>query len=83
MINGRTINDKLRKGKGRLRQLLRAKTPREKIIEELYLRAYSRLPKPEEVQRLLKAFDAGNSPTQVWEDIFWAVLNSREFVFNH
>jgi len=83
LINGRTINDKLRHRDGCLQKRLRTKAPKEKIIEELYMGAYSRPPRPEETERLLAAFDDGTPPVQAWEDIFWAVLNSHEFVFNH
>ena len=28
-------------------------------------------------------FDGVEDPAPVWEDVFWALLNSREFIFNH
>lgn len=83
LINGATIQAKLRSEGGRLRRLLRAGAGPEAILEELYLAAYCRYPKPEEKARLLAVVEKGGGKPEVWEDIFWAVLNSREFVFQH
>ncbi len=82
LINGNTISGKLRRPNGRLRQLLARKTPPDKIVEELYLVAYSRPPTAAEADRLLESMDSAMTAA-AWEDVFWAVLNSQEFVFNH
>lgn len=59
------------------------KTPAE-IIEELYIRALTRKPKPEEVQALLAlASDAAKPDAQFYKDLFSSLLNSSEFMFNH
>lgn len=58
-------------------------TPLEKI-ETLYFAALSRPPSPQEQQRLLDFVNA-HSPEQrkeAYADIFWALLNSPEFVLN-
>lgn len=55
-------------------------------IEALYLAALSRKPRPEELDRLTK-FVASGGPSKnekaALADVFWALLNSSEFVFNH
>jgi hypothetical protein len=59
------------------------------VIEELYLRTLTRKPTAKESQGLLdiiEADSAANPPAglrETLEDGFWAILNSREFVFNH
>ena len=40
-------------------------------------------PTPEEVERLMAIVGQSANPQQGLEDVFWAVLNSREFIFNH
>jgi hypothetical protein len=55
-------------------------------IEALYLAALSRGPRPEELDRLVPYVDRGGptlNPKQALADVFWALLNSAEFVSNH
>ena len=55
-------------------------------IETIYLAALTRSPRPDESERLTKYVDSGG-PTknqkQALSDVFWALLNSSEFLFNH
>jgi hypothetical protein len=82
MINGATAQGKIAQG-GVVRNLLAAgKTP-EQVIETIYIRCLSRRPSVEEMQRLLGVVSESGNPQVGLEDVFWAVLNSREFVFNH
>ena len=53
------------------------------VIEQIYVRCLSRPPRPEEFSKLLAAVAAEKNQQQALEDVFWAVLNSREFMFNH
>jgi hypothetical protein len=54
------------------------------IVEDLFLRCFSRRPSDAERADLAQALDeAGAGRQQVLEDIFWALLNSKEFMFNH
>jgi hypothetical protein len=47
------------------------------------IRALSRRPTPAELERLTALVAGAENPQAGLEDVFWAVLNSREFVFNH
>jgi hypothetical protein len=52
-------------------------------LDTLFLAAYSRLPRPEERERFMKVVRAKADPDarkQVYANIFWALLNSPEFV---
>lgn len=55
-------------------------------IETLYLAALSRRPRPEELARLT-TYVASGGPSKnqkaALADVFWALLNSSEFLFNH
>ena len=61
------------------------KTPPEKIVEEAYLGSLSRFPTEPEQEKILKVLsEAKDSETRaVVEDIYWAILSSKEFLFNH
>ena len=53
------------------------------IIEEMYLRTLTRKPTEKEISSLAGVLATEKDPKLVLEDIFWSLLNSREFVFNH
>jgi len=55
----------------------------EKVIEELYVRCVSRKPTSEETEKLEKFLGKEAKPEPVLNDLFWSLLNSKEFVFNH
>lgn len=82
--NGDSLNDKLQAKGNRLEQLLAANTPDGKLIDELYLSALSRPATDDEKSRLLAVWaEPGQDNRQVLEDLYWSVLSSREFLFNH
>ena len=83
LMNGSTVAQKIRQGKLIPRRLQEKKTPHQ-IIEELYLRCFSRRPTESELKTLDGYLnEKGAKITLVLEDIFWSILNSREFLFNH
>ncbi|WP_254513777.1 DUF1549 and DUF1553 domain-containing protein [Anatilimnocola floriformis] len=82
MINGQTIQGKIAAG-GLTRKMLAEKKTPEQIIESLYIRCLSRKPTPEESQRLLTTVSQSENPQAGLDDVFWAIMNSREFLFNH
>ncbi|MGE3807267.1 MAG: DUF1549 and DUF1553 domain-containing protein [Gemmataceae bacterium] len=60
-------------------------TPAKKI-EALYLSTLSRKPRSNELDRLVKYVESGGpkkDPKTALGDVFWAILNSPEFFFNH
>lgn len=55
-------------------------------LEALYFASVSRPPRPEELARLVAYVDEGGptkDPRVALSDVFWALLNSSEFLFNH
>jgi hypothetical protein len=82
MINGQTIQGKIAAGGLAKKMLADKKTP-EQIIESLYIRCLSRKPTPEEMQRLMTTVTQSENPQAGLDDVFWAIMNSREFLFNH
>lgn len=85
IANGDTVNKKLAAKDSIVAKLFDAKLSDEKLIDEACLTSLSRLPTTAEKERFLKAL-AGTKDTErrtALEDIFWAMLSSREFLFNH
>lgn len=82
LINGNTTNQKIKQGR-LIRDLLEAgKTPAQ-VVEHLYLAALSRKPTETELQRVMGLVETAEKPNEALEDVFWALLNSKEFIFNH
>jgi hypothetical protein len=55
-------------------------------VEDLYLAVLSRRPRPDESERLVRYVEAaapGPERTAALRDVFWALLNSTEFLVNH
>jgi hypothetical protein len=82
LLNGDTVNTKIRQG-GLIPKLQAGKKTPEQQIAELYIRCFSRKPAPEETAALAAALKQNKDQNQALEDLFWALLNSREFLFNH
>jgi len=96
LLNGDTLHQKIAQGAVVKKMLDAGRTP-EQVVEELYLRTLTRPPTDAEKQGLValvpqpapaKEGEAPQPPDpaavrEALEDGFWAVLNSREFVFNH
>jgi hypothetical protein len=83
LANSPEIEDKIASGNGRVALLIKEKVTPEKAIEELYLAAYARRPTPAEQARTLAYLKKQKDVRQGLEDVVWALLNSREFLFNH
>lgn len=85
LLNGDNTHDRIKRGKVVADLLAEKKEPKE-IIEQMYLKALSRKPTDTEREKLLAAVAESPKPEDVrdtLEDVFWALLNSKEFIFNH
>ena len=80
LLNGDTVNKKVVDG-GLIKKWLDEKISAEKIIKRLYIRCYSRKPSSKELETLLQRVQGAQNKKECLEDIFWALLNSREFIF--
>jgi mono/diheme cytochrome c family protein len=83
LLNGDTTQQRIRQGK-LVENLLAANTEPREIIRTLYLTTLSREPVDMEMEKLLATVPADpKTRREALEDIFWALLNSKEFIFNH
>lgn len=82
LLNGNSTQGKIREGKLLNTWLDEGKTVPE-IIDLIYITALSRHPTEQESNTLTKMVAQTDDKVVGLEDAFWAVLNSREFMFNH
>ncbi len=84
LLNGPTVNAKITQG-GVVAKLLAEKNTPQQIIETLYVRTLGRTPTQQETEKLApltKETDPAKLKENL-EDLFWALMNSKEFIFNH
>ena len=83
MINGPLVHGKLRSDSSRIKQLIDQKKSDEEIIRTLYLAAVSREPNTAELEAAKAHIAAGDDRRLALEDVGWAILNTKEFLFQH
>ncbi|HUQ71740.1 MAG TPA: DUF1549 and DUF1553 domain-containing protein [Planctomycetaceae bacterium] len=95
LINASDIKSKLANPNGRAERLAKEDKPPEAKIRELYLAAFSREPRSDELKTALdyltdarvdaegKPIDAQMSGRENFQDLIWALINTKEFLFNH
>ncbi len=83
LLNGPAIQKRLSDRDNRLNRLVRDGKSNREIIEECYLAALCRPPTNSELTRSLGYIDAAGDRNRGLEDVLWAILNSKEFIFQH
>jgi hypothetical protein len=94
VINGDTLNKKLSATDGTIALFLKLGLSDRRILEYMYLSAFARYPNDTERQSLASALESArvekgaaqaqrDSHRQALEDMVWAMLTSKEFLFDH
>ena len=95
LMNAADIKSKLATGGGRADRLAKSETPVEDRIRELYKAAFSREPSDSEMKVAVDYLaepqvDAAGNPinpqaaaVNSFQDLIWALINTKEFLFNH
>jgi hypothetical protein len=84
LMNAKGLQAKLSDANGQSRRWADSDRTPAKIVEEIYLTTLNRPPTVEETAQAVTAFTGqGATRRTATEDVFWALLNSAEFVFNH
>ena len=66
-----------------MKSLIETKATPEEIVTGLFICTLSRKPTPEELAGFVEMAAGTPKAPAVYEDIFWSLLNSTEFLFNH
>ena len=83
LINGETTSGKITEGKV-VEKLLAELGKPNAVAEALYIRCLSRTPNsPRKREKIASKLAGSPDKTKALEDLFWALLNSNEFLFNH
>ncbi len=83
LIGGDLVESKVANLNGYLAGALSLELEPEELVENLYYRTVCRPPTAEESSRWSAELKQSTSLQEAAEDLFWALLNSREFAFNH
>ncbi len=87
MMNGKFLAERTKfENSPSLQTLARQESDMLRKVETLYLMVLSRLPRTEEAERALRYIDNGSATRNVGHalsDVYWALLNSGEFMLNH
>jgi hypothetical protein len=86
IANGDTLNKKLAEKGNRLEQLLSKGLTDEQIAAEAYMITVARSPSEKELAGIRKLLAEAKDPAEkrlAVEDMFWGLMSSREFTFNH
>jgi hypothetical protein len=95
LINASEMKSKLAAPQGRAQQLAADSRPFEDKVQDLYLTAFAREPRADELETAREYFaashfDAEGQPVaaeqaarEAFQDLIWALINTKEFLFNH
>jgi hypothetical protein len=95
LMNAADVKAKLTATGGRAERLAKSTAPDREKVRELYLAAFAREPRPQEWETAeaylnRPRLDANGKPLEptkarrdAYEDILWALMNTKEFLYNH
>lgn len=83
LLNGSVVNGRISAPDGRVVRAVQAKKAPKDMIEEFYLAALSRRPNEKETAAAQQLLSKAPNPQEGAEDLMWALLNMKEFMFNH
>jgi Protein of unknown function (DUF1553)/Protein of unknown function (DUF1549) len=83
LLNAKGVQEKLAHGEGRAAALAKESRPPDERVRRLFLTIHSRAPNAGESEKALEYLNAREGKQAAWEDLVWALMNSKEFLFNH
>ncbi len=82
-LNGDILATKLADANGRVAKLVAATVSDDAKIHELYMSTLSRQALPNELEAAKSLVASSPSPTEAYQDLLWALINSKQFLFVH
>ncbi len=83
LVNGKTISDAVADANGRVVKSVLAGRPNRDLVEDLYLASLSRPPTAAEMEKGLAYLKGGDGRAARAQDLLWALLNSKGFLYNY
>ncbi|HEY4262299.1 MAG TPA: DUF1549 and DUF1553 domain-containing protein [Schlesneria sp.] len=84
MMNGELVQDAVSvKAGSHLGDVLAGRGNEAQKIARLYMTSLGRQPTRPEMAAATKYLKSSRDPLVIYQDLFWALLNSNEFIFNH
>ena len=80
-MNSPALNRKISADSARPAQLAASDMTNEQIVQAVFLRVYCRQPTAEEAEKALASLTSNSDRRTGVEDLFWALLNTPEFLF--
>ena len=77
--NAEEMEKKIKAPEGRLAAMMK----KDDAVEEMFLSTVARLPSEAEKKVIEESLKSGDAKEEVYRDLMWALLNSKEFGFNH
>ena len=82
-LNGEILTNKIADKQGLIAKLLAEKREPTEVISQLYLAALCRQPTPAEVDNGVQYLSQSPSPDEFYQDLLWALMNTKQFLFVH
>lgn len=82
-LNGDIVTEKIANPKARIAKLLAAKASGDRIVDDIYLATLSRYPTAAERANAADFLKQSQNRTECYQDLQWALINSKEFLFVH
>ncbi len=84
LLNSSEVQNKIASGTGRAATLAKDERPAADKVSELYLWVYGRTPDADELKIATEHVARhAEKPQAAYEDLVWALVNTKEFLFNH
>ena len=82
LVNGKSISDSIGGPTGRIAKAIIAGATDKALIEELYMATLSRVPTAGELDKGITYLRSGDSRAARAQDLLWALVNSKAFLYN-
>ena len=82
LVNGKTISDAVADSNGRIAKAILSGRADKEIVDELYLSSIGRAPSADEADKAVKYMQGSGGRAQRAQDLLWALVNSKAFLYN-